>query len=307
MQTVVNDIDESIIKTLLYFDIFQYPLKASEIFLFIDTVVDKACLEGELCKLVACGAVFKHGDLYSMQPSPSAYSERRLKGNREAERYLSVAHRQAMLISKFPFVRAVLVSGSLSKGYMDEKSDIDFFIVTKANRLWIARTLLVIYKRLFLFNSHQYFCVNYFVDTAHLPIEEKNIYTATELVTLIPLYGCECCEQLKKANEWVHQFFPNYQFPTYNGVPDGRGGWFKNVLETCIDFLGGERFDKFLMTMTGNRWRRLYGKLYNAGDFKLAFKTERHASKNHPKFFQKKVVDMYQRKVRQHFSQLQVS
>jgi hypothetical protein len=33
--------------------------------------------------------------------------------------------------------------------------------------------------------------MNYFVDEADLDIKEKNIYTATELFTLIPLAGME--------------------------------------------------------------------------------------------------------------------
>ncbi len=114
------------------------------------------------------------------------------------------------LISRFPFVRAVLASGSLSKGYMDEKSDIDFFIITAPHRLWIARTLLVLYKRLFLGGSHKHFCVNYFVDEDHLEIEEKNLFTATELATVLPLYGAEQYKSLIKTNGWVRDFFPNY-------------------------------------------------------------------------------------------------
>ena len=93
---------------------------------------------------------------------------------------------------------------------MDEKSDLDFFIITAPKRLWIARTLLVMYKRFFLFNSHKYFCVNYFVDEDHLEIEEKNLFTATELATVIPLYGQVHYTNLLKANPWLKRFFPNY-------------------------------------------------------------------------------------------------
>src|SRR5690606_3777846 len=103
------------------------------------------------------------------------------RGNLMANKFSDIARKKAKLISQFPFVRGVMASGSLSKGYADEKSDIDFFIITIPNRLWIARTLLVLYKRIFLLNSHKFFCVNYFVDEKHLGIEEKNLFTATEL------------------------------------------------------------------------------------------------------------------------------
>ena len=87
---------------------------------------------------------------------------------------------------------------------MDEHSDLDFFIITKPNRLWIARMLLALYQKIVLLNSHKYFCVNYFVDEHHLAIEEKNLYTATELSTLIPLYGKEYYPQLMMANHWIN-------------------------------------------------------------------------------------------------------
>ena len=103
------------------------------------------------------------------------------------------ALRNARLIFHFPFTRAIMISGSLSKNYADEASDVDYFIIVKPGRLWIARTLLIIYKRIFLMNSKKYFCVNYFIDEDHLEIEEKNLFTAVELTTLIPIHGFTLC------------------------------------------------------------------------------------------------------------------
>ncbi|MEZ4965453.1 MAG: hypothetical protein R2791_09430 [Saprospiraceae bacterium] len=54
-----------------------------------------------------------------------------------------------------------------------------------------------------MLNSHKYFCVNYFVDTEHLEIEDKNLFTATETVTLLPLYGRDWYEGFYKALSWA--------------------------------------------------------------------------------------------------------
>ena len=48
---------------------------------------------------------------------------------------LARAEKIAKLFYKFPYVRAVGVSGSVSKNFADENADIDYFIITKANRL----------------------------------------------------------------------------------------------------------------------------------------------------------------------------
>ena len=53
----------------------------------------------------------------------------------------------ASIIAAFPFVRAVGISGSLSKQYADENSDIDYFIITAANRLWIAKNLPAYFQK----------------------------------------------------------------------------------------------------------------------------------------------------------------
>jgi predicted nucleotidyltransferase len=108
------------------------------------------------------------------------------------------------LLIKFPFVRGVGISGSLSKNFADDKSDIDLFIITEKDRLWIARTLMHCFKKLtFLANRQHHYCMNYYVDEQQLQIAEKNIYTAIEVDTLIPLEGDVVFEQFYTANTWT--------------------------------------------------------------------------------------------------------
>jgi hypothetical protein len=220
-----------------------------------------------------------------------------MRGNDLAEKLQPVAIRQARLIARFPFVRGVMASGSFSKGYMDQKSDLDFFIITEPKRLWIARTLLVFYKRLFLFNSHKYFCVNYFVDSEHLMIEEKNLFTATELATLIPLSGASLYLKLQEANAWITGMFPNYDPRPVNGVEEQARGWFKVLIEKVIDVVAPTRLERFFKNLTLRRWQKLYGSSYSAADFHVAFKTKDYASKTHPNHYQKKIERLYTDKV----------
>ena len=67
-----------------------------------------------------------------------------------------------------PYVRGVFISGQLSRYIADQKSDIDYFIVTEPERLWIVRTLFVLFRRTFLLNNRKYFCTNYYVTTEKL-------------------------------------------------------------------------------------------------------------------------------------------
>jgi hypothetical protein len=293
-------LQEQILRTLLYYDIFNYPLKIDEIIKFLGTRhADINLIRAQLDELIEEKQVFRFGEFYSIQDN-TTYIARRENGNREAERYLPLAFKKAKLIAAFPFVRGVLASGSLSKGYMDEKSDLDFFIITKPGRLWIARTLLVMYKRLFLFNSHKHFCVNYFIDSDHLEIEEKNVFTATELATVIPLYGKEHYENLHRKNSWLLNFFPNYAPRSTKDVANDNVGKVKGLCEKLIDAMGGDWFEQHFMRMTWERWMKMYGNQYTQSDFKVAFKTKNYASKNHPRHFQKTVVTRHLEKIKEH-------
>ena len=145
-------LSESIVRTLAYYDLFDYPLTPEEIYRNLPTNhVNLTEIESELHSLSTKSIIFRLGAFFSLQNNLSLET-RRLKGNLLAKKYKSIAIQKAKLIARFPFVQGVMISGSLSKGYADDQSDIDFFIITKPGRLWIARTLLVLYKRIFLFN-----------------------------------------------------------------------------------------------------------------------------------------------------------
>ena len=298
----IDDIDLKVhvLKTLLYYDIFSYPLKSKEIFQFLGTnSITEEDVRTTLDRLANDVIVYKFDNLYSLHPNESNI-ERRVKGNEQAEKYLPIAQKQAKLISRFPFVRAVLASGSLSKGYMDENSDIDFFIITAPHRLWIARTLLVLYKRLFLGGSHKHFCVNYFVDEDHLEIEEKNLFTATELATVLPLYGAEQYESLINTNTWVREFFPNYIARPTENVSMSTTTGIKKVVEKLMNAYFAPNIESYFKKLTMKRWKKLYENEYSKTDFDIAFKSKTYASKNHPRHFQRKIMETYAEKVK-HF------
>ena len=205
------------------------------------------------------------------------------------------AYQRARLIGKFPFVRSVMASGSLSKGYMDNKSDLDFFIVTAPGRLYIARMLLVLYKRIFLSNSSKEFCVNYFVSSDHLEIEEKNQFTATELATVIPMFGQYLYKEMLATNSWLYNFFPNY-LPRPSTSSREPSSLIKTLTEKVMNGKLGQKVDDWCMRLTQIRWEKLYRKDYSDHDFDVAFKSKRHASKTHPRHFQKQVTTLLEEK-----------
>lgn len=286
-----------ILKHLVYYDIFNYPLSEKELLencLVWD--VEKEDGHKAITGLLQEGIIHEVNGFYSIRNNVKNVFDR-LKGNELAIQWQKKADRFSRFISRFPFIRGVALSGSLSKGFLGEDPDIDYFIITEPGRLWLSRTLLILFKKVFLGNSHKYFCVNYFVDSEHLEIEEKNLFTATELTTMIPTYGNSIKQHFYDENEWVHEYYPRFNgnLKSQNGAV--KRELLKNAFEKLFNNRLGNYLDTKLMNITLKYWRKKFKDRYSEKDFDLVFKTSKGISKHHPQNFQKKVLNQYQLKL----------
>ena len=180
--------------------------------------------------------------------------ERRVKGNIKAAHLIGIAKRVSDLLIRFPYVRGIAISGSLSKNFADDESDIDLFIITTKNRLWIARTIMHCFKKLtFLVNRQHYFCMNYYIDEQELQIREKNIYTAIEIATLMPLHGDTIFEQFYNANAWTREYLPNkcMRLSTAKAL---KKSFLKSFTEILFNNRLGNALDTMLLNITAKRW-----------------------------------------------------
>ena len=196
----------AVLNVLAYYDVFDYPLTIDEIYRF-SKGLSKDQVRLDLNNLVDNSIIYKANDLYSLKNDPVAIIKRK-EGTQRTIDFKEKAIKRAKLIGKFPYVRAVFISGSFSKGYMPIDGDIDYFVITKHNRMWLARTLIILYKKVFLFNSRKFFCVNYFLGEKDLNIDQKNIFTATEIFTLKPIINKDLYKNLLKENQWIELFWP---------------------------------------------------------------------------------------------------
>lgn len=281
----------TILRALAYFDVFQHPLTLDELQRFgAYTSGSEATLVKALVELEREGFIQQYAGYYGLNDVRSAVVERERSEARAIAR-MPKALRMSRLIAKAPFVRAVFISGSLSKGRAAVDSDIDYFIITAPGRLWVARTLLVLYKKIFLLNSRKDFCVNYFLDTEHLTVEDRNRFTATEVVTLIPTYGNGTTEAFFSKNAWAFKVYPGARPLPSAEVEIGSGSW-KKRLERWLNGATGDLLDSWCMNITWRRWRRKFSHL-DARTFELALRTRTYVSKHHPSNFQERVLDAY--------------
>ena len=274
------------LKAILYFSIFRYPLKIEEIHSYTNnSTLDET--SNELQHLMDEKILTKIDDFYVYAKDLESVTKR-LSGNLQAKKALVKAKERAAFISKFPYVEAVGVSGSLSKGYYDNESDIDFFVITTPNKLWICRTLLMLYKKIFLLNSRKYFCVNYFISANHLEIEEQNRFTATEMKTLIPMQGAAVFEKFYENNKWVNAYFSKFN-PDLSAVPNTENPFLTKAIQFILDNRIGMSIDAAFKKITLRKWKSKF-RFMNTEDFNIALKSTKNISKHHPSNFQKKVI-----------------
>lgn len=285
------ELTKSIWQVVAYHDIFRYPVTAAEIGRFLDQSASKEQLALTLEEMVAVKQLYLHDGFYAIQNDP-LLAEKRREGNARAARLLSTGYRIGRLLGNFPFVRGVGISGSLSKDFADKEADIDFFIIARANRLWIARTMLHCLKKLsFLVGKQHWFCMNYFIDEEALLMPEQNLFIATEVITLKPVSG-KAIADFFAANIWAMDYFPNQQ-NCETTIPHGNN-WLKLSIEWCFTGSMGERLDNWLMRVTGKRWQQKeQAQRLNSKGFPLSLRIAKHYGRPNPEHLQKKILTLY--------------
>jgi predicted nucleotidyltransferase len=305
--SVNEDVLCAVMSTVYYFDIFKHPLREHELLeLTHHRTVSREELSSALNFLITNDHLhLKNG--YYLPHSGFENISRRIKGAIMAEKSWKIAKQKSKLISRFPFVRCVLISGSLSKGFMDERSDIDYLIITRPGRLWLARTLLVAYKKIFLLNSHKFFCVNYFLDVDHLILHDRNLFTATELLFATPLYNPGMYAELLSSNEWAKIFYPSLAAKNYtNSIPDQKHGSMKQISERVLNGKMGDLLDNLCMKISNHFWKIKFNKM-NRVQYQRDMKSGKGVSKHHPNGFRDRILNEHRNKMELFMGKLKLS
>ncbi len=266
VETASNDasLETAILHTVAYADIFDYPLTVEEVHRYLEVPAPLA----RVGAVVANGAVgsgrLAWRDGYVSLPGREEIVHVRRHRERRAQALWPRALRYASLIASFPFVRMVALTGSLALDNADDRTDLDYLIVTAPDRLWLCRSLLLIIVR-WARRRGDVVCPNYLVSERALALEQRNLFVARELAQMVPLFGLDMYKRMRAANGWSRAYLPNAEGPPPQTWRIGRARDLpalvrplQGTLETGLRTPVGRWLDGWEMRRKTARWRRQY-------------------------------------------------
>jgi hypothetical protein len=275
---------------IAYFDVFNYPLKPQQVFEFLNFKTDQSQVNKILNELIELKLLSESDGFYYLEKGNSDFVSKRIASEKRFLEKQKTIKRYANFISRFPFVESVCISGSCSKGLLDKDGDVDYFIITAPQKLWLCRSILIAFKKIFLFNSRKYFCINYLVDSNNLQIPDENVFVATEIKTLVPVSNKKQFENFLNANNWTNSFLVNrskYEAAFLNENPTKK--YLFRVVELALNGKLGDRLEKKCFELTLSSWEKKFPD-FSKEEFDLNLRSRKNVSKHHPRGFQQKVL-----------------
>lgn len=214
----INDkLREGIVSTLAFFGTIGLPVRRRRIYeLLYKIASDEAFVYKELDKMAEEGRLVQVGERYALKP----WDVQRLDSNRaEIHKRWKKIRKYLPLLSVMPFIESLMVINSLSIGNVDQESDIDFFVITKPNRLYFVRSMIILlFKFLGVYKTRtrisERFCFGFYVTTQHLDlsdvlIEGEDPHFAFWFASMLAVLGRDQYHKFYNANKWISEYFPN--------------------------------------------------------------------------------------------------
>lgn len=249
-----KSLEQAILETLAYSDVFDYPLTLDELhkYLVVPATKEeiKKCIEN-------INQVSSHEGYYFLSGRSEIVNTRKLR-ELKSKNIFNRAIFYGKVIGKFPFARMVALTGSLAMLNLSNEIDMDFMLITKSKRLWLARAFAVTFGR-FIRLIGDKICINLLVSENNLHWNQHDLYSAREICQMIPVSGFDTHNNFRVVNLWTQEILPNDSFNKSNTK---QVSWLQKLFE--LPFLGklGDTLEKWSM----NFQMKIISRQENAGD-----------------------------------------
>lgn len=250
--------EKSILATISYYDIFDYPLTSFEIWRHLvkpkegkqNEITAGDIVEALFESTELCGCISQKAGFYFLK-GRETISDLRLSRKKLADQKWKKIKNTFRLLSVVPFMRAIFVSGSLAMENSKDDSDIDVIVVAKKSRIWTVRTFLTLLTFILGVRRHgdktkDRICLNHYITDASLRIPFESIYNAESYVHLVNVYRDdeEIFKKFQKENSWIENFAGDFLVSDLGSVRSVRRNKFLNFIAKISEtFLSGKAGD----------------------------------------------------------------
>lgn len=221
MQNQNINLEKAILSTIMYFDIFNFPLTSFEIWknLYsqnkykLKEVMD--CLDdSDFLKL----KLNQKDSFYFLQDRDFIVEKRKNNYLQSYKKYKN-GIKFINFISNFHFIKAVFIANSMSIDNARNDSDIDLFVITRKNRIWLARMILVLIAQILNLrptekSKKDKICLTIFLDEKNLNLKkvcsENDIYYIYWINQVVPIFDpSNIYSKFISENSWSREKIAN--------------------------------------------------------------------------------------------------
>lgn len=256
----MNRVHEGILSAIAYYDAFEFPLTAQEIFLALPTSEGPRAgfedVERALAEAVRLGALGQDEGMYFLAGREASVVSRKSRYLLAEGKYARV--RTFFAVARFaPFLRAAFVCNTLARSYARAGSDIDMFIVAAPRRIWMTRLFVtglaaLLRVRPTATESADRICLSFFVTEDALDLKglaiEGDVYLPHWLQELYPVYDeAGVTRRLFAQNGWLRDVLPGtrVQAPSRRRAVAPRLVRAKRAFERLLDATFGDRHERW--------------------------------------------------------------
>ncbi len=137
-----EEIERAILKTLIYSDIFDYPLSQDELWKFLIGHKTSRVSFDKALRDLSSKIIFKKG-LYCFLDRERTV-DIRIKRRKESQKKIVIAKKIIKRLYRIPTVQFIGISGALSLENSERNDDIDLFVIASKGSLWLTRLTMII-------------------------------------------------------------------------------------------------------------------------------------------------------------------
>lgn len=216
-------VETSILKTIAYFDIFDFPLTEWEVYKNLwqpEQSVSFSDVRTALAQMVEKEKIGTREGFFFIKRKNSSIVSRKAR-YLLAQKKMKKARCAVRLISALPFIRAIFVCNDLSYLNASDRSDIDLAIMAAKNRIWTARFLTaglmaILGKRPSAARRADKICLSFYIVEDGLNLKklayQEDVHFIYWLSQFLPIYGQQTViDDFFAQNSWLKNFLPNWQ------------------------------------------------------------------------------------------------